>query len=303
MKFSKNISVIAAGAALVAGLAPSLAQADAVAQSILNVQDFTFRSGNSALGFSGVALPAGVLAATTTADAFAELNGSVDNGSAIAGGRRADVGNVAFYTPGSFIAGAPTAAYVGSNAVQTGNAVFGSSTAKVDNTVSLKPDGDGTAQGNVNLNADYTLSIANAGTKLEVRFDAESWLRAYLDNNGEATASTSWVMTIRNSAGATVFRWTPDGILGSGISGGTEYADAFAMTDTVSRLTAGNQQVVNALGNFEAETNGLAAGLYNLSIRHTGNADAQVLPEPGSMALLSVALFGAGFAARRRAKK
>ena len=309
MKFNLKLKAVGAVvAALVAGALPTAANADAIAQSILNITNFTFRVGNNAAGLGG-ALPGTVnISATTTADAFAELEGfGVDTGAAFPGGEVAKVGP-GVYTPGVRVLSPnpPTGTYAGSFAAQTGNAVTSSATALTDNTVSLKPFGDGTAQGNVNLNSEFTVDVAVAGTKLEVKFDAESFLRAYLTDPGTSTAAYSWVMTLVDVNQDEVFSWTPNGTNGNGvagagnITGGTEYADAFRLTTTRSILSAGDVFVNNATAGFEAETDGLAAGRYKLSIRQTGTSDARLLPEPGTLALLGTLLAGAALTTRRR---
>jgi hypothetical protein len=306
MKLSKNISAVAAGAALIAALAPGLAQADAVAQSILKISGLTFKIGDGAAG-AGSPITLGTDLSITqnslSFDTLAVLNAGADIGVAVAGGKTAKIGPAAgSYAPGTVIAGAPTGTFVGSHSSQTGDALAAGATALTDNTVSLKPTGVGTAQGNVNLNVKYDLHVAAAGSKLEIRFDAEKWLRAYLDIPGVANASMGWTISLKDSTNITIFEWTPNGQAG-GIAGGIEYADPFSLTQTISQLGVGNTTVGPSIGSFEAETFALAAGTYTLAINHTGNTNASALPEPGSIALLSVALFGAGFAARRRAKK
>ena len=69
MKFNLKLKAVGAVvAALVAGALPTAANADAIAQSILNITNFTFRVGNNAAGIGG-ALPGTVnISATTTAE-------------------------------------------------------------------------------------------------------------------------------------------------------------------------------------------------------------------------------------------
>lgn len=307
MKFNQRISVIAAGVAIAAGLLPMSAQADAVAQSILNVSNFHFAAGNGAgraADGSLLAFLAPGASATTTADTVAKLNGAVDNGSAIAGGEQSAVGNFGSYTPGVQLLGAPIATYAAATAAQTGNALLNNANADTDGVVSLKPTGDGSTQGNVNLNGQFTISLT-AATAIEIAFDAKAFLRAMQDKGPPwfATAAYSWVMTIVDSTGNEVFKWSPDGQLNSGIVGGTEYADGFSLNDSRSKTTIGDFVVTRNLAAFEAETGTLAAGDYEVSLRQTSTADARLLPEPGSLALFGIALAGAAAAGRRRQRK
>lgn len=314
MKFTQRFSAIAAGVALAAGMLPMSAQADAVAQSILNITNFHFAAGNgsdvraadqSLVPFLANCNPPTTTAgcnATTTADTFASLNGVTDPGYAVAGGQQSKVGAAGGYVPGSQLLGSPTATYAAATATQLGNALFATADAKTDGVVSLAPTGDGSTQGNVNLNGNFTISLT-AATKIEIAFDADSFLRAMQDGGVPwfATGAYSWVMTIRNAAGLEIFRWAPNGSVDT-IKGGTEYADDFALTDSISMPVIGDL-AFGSKGSFQAETNTLSAGNYFVSIRQTSTADATVLPEPGSLALFGIALAGAAAAGRRRQKK
>jgi hypothetical protein len=283
------------------------AHADAVAQSYLFLSNFTF-------GSSGAVT---VLNATDSGDVSASINGgaaSTDSYNSPSGGAdftlQTQVGpDAGMYSPGTAITGSPTGNYVGSYASVTGGDPFeGNVIAAVDNTVSLTPGGSGTAQSNTNLAATFQLSVAE-GTTLSVSFDADAFLRAYLDpafTPGSANASYRWDISVRNAAGALVFQWSPDGMAG-GITGGTESADAFDLTDERGITLGGFDFTTGELsGFFSAMTNPLAAGLYSVNITHLSNADAEIVvevPEPGALSLAALGLLGVGFASRRRKQR
>jgi len=320
-----KLKVIAAVAAAAVITLPGLARADAIAQSILDISSFSFKIGDGALG-GGTSLSSttgiSVSNVKNTADALAILNGvtatttGADVGATPNRIACAGAGCPAVYVPGAKLLqpGGPTATYVGSNGALSGNALLGTAHALTDNTVSLFPTGVGSSQSNVNLNAVFSLNVSAAGQKLQTSFDAFAFLRNNIDATGLASSSYSWTMVLSDVNGI-VFQWTPTSAGsnipdGGGISegNGIQYAAAFNLNRAQSDLTPGPTmsaplQFNPASGYFEAETGDLAMGDYTLAISQLGRADASVVPEPGSLAMLGTGLLVAALSTRRRKPK
>lgn len=304
-----RLSRLGAAAALTAAIAvPGAARADALVQSVLDLSNFTLRVGNgngtlgSVIGSGG---PITLTGFTSIADRSADLAG-VNNASVGGTGTTCFGACDAFNAnPYARVVGAPTSAFVGGAAGQGGDAWTASgATIRTGGTVSLVPGGDGTAFGNVNLNADLDVIVGTAGTRLEVAFDATSILRAFLDGPGTAGASNTWTMTLRNAANnALVFSFNGQGAA----IGGTVYSNPFLLTDTILTTIAGDVNLGTQSGNFHAETIGLAVGAYKLSLRQSSLADGFQrapdvvnVPEPATLSLLGLALLGAAASRLRR---
>ena len=136
-----------------------------------------------------------------------------------------------------------------------------------------------------------------------IDFNALMHMVTFVDPLLLANAGESWSIKISNHvSGATVFSWAPDGVLGSGIFGGTEAADDCNLQQSLGIVGAGTHTAdCVASSHYRATTGTLfAANTYDLSIAHTVRADVQVIPEPSTLLLAGLALAGLGLGASRR---
>jgi len=166
-------------------------------------------------------------------------------------------------------------------------------------------------------------SVDSPTATLGFDFSADPYMQVFLSAlSGAGSSSTANLVvtfSITNAAGATVFNWAPDGMLGSGIAGGTEAADAANLNTNLATntLTAGavftydptgcGAPVGAAIGTgcgglFSSVTNALAAGDYTLTLNAVESTDitATAVPEPGTLALLGIGLAGLCLGSRRK---
>lgn len=171
-----------------------------------------------------------------------------------------------------------------------------------------------------------TFTVGSPTATLAFNFLANPFMQVFLNNDvalgSSSTANLVVTFSITNAAGATVFNWAPDGAIGSGISGGTESADAANLNTNLSTnfLTRGSLFTYDPTGcgaptgtgigtacggAFTALTNALAAGSYTLTLNAVESVDlvkVAAVPEPGTLALLGLGLAGLCYASRRKIK-
>lgn len=322
-KFNKSkhaTSKLAIAALTVVGaMLPTAGHADALAQAILEIRNFSITTGVGAVVVPGAPAP--------NAAHNASLVGSGTCGQSNIGLLSPNVScavgpNLGLYNPyapnQNVSPNAPIGTFAGSAVSVSGNSLLpGGATAKTDNTVSLLPKGDGAANSNTNLSNDFTVNVTAAST-LTFDFNAFLFLRAYLTSGsspfifGNSTAISEWGVNIRNSTGQLVFSWNPNGGAG-GITGvgATEIFDSFDLNGNDlsvnsnnkdfsfnSQSAASNPGLLNA---FRASTGELAVGLYTVTVSHETRANSLIeIPEPTSLALIGIAMLGAAAATRRR---
>lgn len=309
MKFSKTGIALAAalGTVSVLGLA-SEANAGAVAYATLDISGFRLSAGGNVLdaaNFSQIGIinntgASGSLNFVTNA-ASGPVNDIPLQCVGACGMGQNNFSLQAPFASGNFGRGDAQL----SGALITGVA-GGTSAARAQGVAEVQVTGPnfGNGQSSLSTSSGFVFAVSGAPGPVTIRadFSASSTIRAIVDSFGvSADAQISWTATItRVSDNATVFEWSPNGQAG-GITGGTEIADAYDLTDAVNAFGI-NQDIADTnSGAFAAEVTLQTGVQYRLVIQQTQLANAvSVVPEPGVLALVASSLLGLGFAARRR---
>ncbi|CDG83852.1 EDSAP-1 family PEP-CTERM protein [Janthinobacterium agaricidamnosum] len=190
--------------------------------------------------------------------------------------------------------------------------------------VHLGTTGTGDASGRNGSTTGFSVNFVVGSPTASLLFDfqADPFMQVFLQSNvgagSSSTANLVVTFTITDATGATVFNWAPDGLLGSGIAGGTELADAANLntglaTNTLTKGTlftydptgcgapTGTGIGTGCGGTFTALTNALAAGNYTLTLNAVESVDViKTIPEPTTLALLGLGLAGLCFGSRRK---
>ena len=276
----KKIAAVCAVGAMGA-FGASAANAAAVASAYLNVTDFKLNVISGSVG---------ALNFTNNIDASAKLNGVVDAHPTVGSGpgsfmsERATVGpDSGSYTPGVAYTTNPGDLYfAGSYAERDGDArTAAGARALTDATVVLDTNGDGSSQTNTGVTGFATVFVADTVT-FNLSFLYDYFIRVDLDQpKTSVLASLSWSLEVRQGATKVIDIDAIDMVVG--------------VDSTIDEYEDSANDVAYVSTNYT-----LGAGTYQFALRQIAQADATLIPEPGSLALAGLGLLGLGALRRRK---
>jgi PEP-CTERM motif len=178
------------------------------------------------------------------------------------------------------------------------------------NVAEANIDLNGTAEARGNNSSgtffNVNFEVTEAGTAtFQFTFDPilSVALSADIQPGSLAQAILTASLTITNNAGGpAVVTWSPDGT-GSvgGTIGGTVESDPYSLNKTLSQFLAGSNQLDDPVGVFRMTTGILPVGIYNITAEQSERVSVvSQVPEPATLALISMGLAGMGFLSRRR---
>lgn len=280
------------------------ASAGILAQSIIDIQNLTFRVADGATGRSSTAINPALITPTSSNfgnqfyDLGATLNGTANNPAGVSIGINAldqvvVIDEVACvpagcnaYIPGTDLSLGDNVNVATSSIDFEGNAFTTGADLLVDSTVSLA-GGSGSASNNTSLGLTFNFTVQQGSEfGLEIYFDASSIFTTVVQKAGEsASATQAWNFKLTKAGSPFPIEFEPR-ILNP--SGGQINSPSF------------NVDFTNPGETFEFETDLLTSGEYQLSLTTSTAADGTVIPAPMTLALFGLGMVGAGLAGRRK---
>jgi len=323
MKLQRLALTTAIAAACGVGMAGN-ANADALAQSLLTINNFTITDGsgtplNATTDFSQLSF-LDTLTNTSILNGSSGPTGSVQSSgfAPVVDAPQSCIGACTFaentFTP---VSPPPTATYARSDSLLAGQPLAGTpapvgANASTIAVTSLNTDGTGGSASDILLTSGFTFVATHDINQAGFTFDATTFLQAWTapgtTSPTSAGAGFKWELTLVDAVtGDTLIDWIPNGDTASGRQDGLNVtaegcnlsANASATFDQPSPPTQ------NCTGSFAATSNVvlLAGHRYTFTIDHHVSSQATevtAVPEPGTLALLSVGLIGFGWASRKR---
>ena len=324
MKFQKLALTAAVAGACGVGMAGN-ANADALAQALLNITNFTITNGAggaplavtdfSQLSFLDTLTNTSILNGTPGTTGIMQgstLSLSVDAPQSCIGACTAPENTFASVpTP-------PTATYARSDSLLTGQPISGTpapvgANASAIAITSLNTDGQGGSASDILLTSGFTFvtthDISQAGFTFDANTFLQAWTAAGTTSPTGAGAGIKWELSLVDAAtGDTLIDWIPNGNTTTGTQVGLNVT-AEGCNLNVNASATFNQPsppTQNCTGAFAATSNVvlLAGHQYTFTIDHHVASQATEVttrvPEPGTLALLSVGLLGFGWVSRKR---
>jgi hypothetical protein len=321
MKFQRLALTAAVAAACGVGMAGN-ANADALAQSLLTINNFTITNGSGGTALSVSDFSQLSFIDTLTNDAI--LNGTTDHHQVQSTGfapsvdaQQACVGTgcpaentfVSVGTP-------PTNTYARSDSLLAGQPISGTgvpvgANASAIAITSLNSDATGGSSSDILLTSGFTFvtthDIAQAGFTFDATTFLQAWTAPGTTSPTGAGAGFKWELTLVDAAtGATLIDWIPNGSTTTGTQDGlTVTAEGCNLNANASAtFNQPSPPSQNCTGSFAATSNVvlLAGHQYTFTIDHHVSTQATevTVPEPATLALLSVGLIGFGWVSRKR---
>ena len=223
----------------------------------------------------------------------------------------------------SFLGADSVNSYSGSDSVITSAELVTGTPTSLNQIAESLLNANGQAQANSEIQSNTSLnisfSIVGGSATLDLNFNADPDQRADIagaigDYLAQSNMNASITLTKSNNGGS--IGWTPQGtsnndctssILGAAC---TEIADSQDLNNNASAFfnpdtNDNSYETGNVFSAFGIHIANLSAGNYTIALNSvTSTSISRVVPEPGSLALIGVALLGLGFgASRRQAKK